>query len=361
MNKRHLAAASAAVALAGSLGGVGGFASAARAATTEKPTVTPVATKLVSPLSLAVAPDGTRWFSDNFAGLLYRQTPGAAPTVVFQGPEKAEVGAVSYTGGQLRFAVSQGNNEKGQVWTLDSAGNPVLVGDTGKAEKKQNPDGKFRYGFQNLPKSCLLDPEMPIKSWGLKETHPYASTVVNGTTYVADAGANAVFAFGADGSVRSFMVPAAVAKITPAAAKSMELPACAIGKKFALEAVPTDIEVGPDGQLYVTSLPGGPEDGSLGAQGRVIRMDPATGKAKTVVKGLVSPTGLAVDTSGDMYVAQLFPGLISKVAAGSSKAKPFAEVRFPGDVEIAPGGGLVATANAVPGKKPKGQVVTITP
>ncbi|QIG44127.1 ScyD/ScyE family protein [Nocardioides anomalus] len=361
MNKRHLVAASAAAALVGSLGAVGGFSSAARAETAEKPTVTPVASKLVSPLSLAVAPDGTRYFSDNFAGLLYKQVPGAAPTVIFQGPKKAEVGAVSYAGGQLRFAVSQGDNEKGQVWTLDSAGTPVLVGDTGKAEKKQNPDGRYHYGFRNLPDSCLLDPEMPIQSWGLKETHPYASTVLNGTTYVADAGANAVFAFGADGSVRSFMVPAAVATITPAAAKGMELPKCAIGKKFAVEAVPTDIEVGPDGKLYVTSLPGGPEDGSLGALGRVVRMDPTTGKAKTVVDGLVSPTGLAVDASGDLYVAQLFPGLISKVAAGSKKAKPFAQVPFPGDVEIAPGGGLVATAYALPGKKPKGQVVTVTP
>lgn len=361
MRTRHLLAATAALALAGTTAGAALTSATAAPARAEKATVTPVATKLLSPLSVAVAADGTRYFSDNFAGLLYKQTPGQAPTVVFKGPKKAEVGAVSVVGGALRFAVSQGNNEKGQVWTLDAAGQPVLVGDTGKAEKKQNPDGKYRYGFRNLPKNCFPDPQMPTQTWGLKETHPYASTVLNGTTYVADAGANAVFAFGADGSVRSFMVPAAIAKISASAAKKLDFPTCSVGTKYALDSVPTDIEAGPDGNLYVTSLPGGPEDGTFGALGRVIRINPTTGKAKTVVNGLVSPTGLAVDSNGDMYVAQLFAGVIAKVAAGSSKAKPFAELPLPADVEVAPGGGLLATANALPGKKPKGQVVTITP
>jgi hypothetical protein len=356
MRTRHVLAATAALALAGSLTAAG----VATAAPAAKPTVTPVATKLLSPLSVAVAPDGTRYFSDNFAGVLYKQTPGAAPTVVFAGPKKAEVGAVSAVGGQLRFAVSQGDNEKGSVYTLDGTGAPVLVGDTGKAEKKQNPDGRYHYGFRNLPGSCHLDPQMPIQTWGLEETHPYASTVINGTTYVADAGANAVFAFAPDGSVRSFMVPAAVVKVTKTAAENLELPKCTIGRKFALEAVPTDIEAGPDGKLYVTSLPGGPEDGSFGAAGRVLKIDPTSGKARTVVDGLVSPTGVAVGANGDLYVAQLFPGLISKVAAGSHRAKPYAQLPLPADVEVVPGG-LVATANALPGKKPKGQVVTITP
>ena len=53
--------------------------------------------------------------------------------------------------------------------------------------------------------------------------------------------------------------------------------------------MPTDIEVGPDGKLYVTSLPGGPEDGTLGANGRVLQVKPASGKVKTLVGGLISP------------------------------------------------------------------------
>ena len=53
--------------------------------------------------------------------------------------------------------------------------------------------------------------------------------------------------------------------------------------------MPTDIEVGPDGQLYVTSLPGGPEDGSLGLNGRVLKINPATGKVSTLVEGSAQP------------------------------------------------------------------------
>ena len=76
-------------------------------------------------------------------------------------------------------------------------------------------------------------------------------------------------------------------KVTPGAAEANGLPKCTVGKKFALEAVPTDIEVGPDGKLYVTSLPGGPEDGSLGVNGRVLRVNPATGKVDAdTLKGL---------------------------------------------------------------------------
>jgi sugar lactone lactonase YvrE len=127
-----------------------------------------------------------------------------------------------------------------------------------------------------------------------------------------------------------------------------------------LEAVPTDIELGPDGWLYVTSLPGGPEDGSLGANGRVLKVNPATGKVRTVVRGLVSPTGVAVAADGDLYVAQLFRGEISRVRAGSTKVRPYLRVALPAAVEVTPTG-LLATTHALPGRKPKGRVVAITP
>jgi glucose/arabinose dehydrogenase len=150
-------------------------------------------------------------------------------------------------------------------------------------------------------------------------------------------------------------------KITKGAAEANGLPACTVGKKFALEAVPTDIEVGPDGQLYVTSLPGGPEDGSLGLNGRVLKVNPATGQVSTVADGLLSPTGVAVASNGDVYVAQLFKGVISKIKAGKHKARTYLRVPFPAAVEVTPTG-LLATINALPmGEKPKGKVVTITP
>jgi hypothetical protein len=240
----------------------------------------------------------------------------------------------------------------------------VQLGDTYAYEKKANPDGKFKYGFLKTPKSCLaqLPKNFPGSYSGVKETHSYAVASSGGVDYVADAGAIAVLALDAQGVFRTVaaLKPVKV-RVSRSAAEAGDLPRCTIGKKFALEAVPTDIEVGPDGQLYVTSLPGGPEDGSLGLNGRLLKIDPATGHVSTVAGGLLSPTGVAVAANGDLFVAQLFRGEISRIAAGSHKVKTYLKVPFPAAVEVTPTG-LLATANALPmGPKPKGKVITITP
>ena len=71
MRTRHVLAATAALALVGSTAGAAlTGASAAPAHHKAKPTVSVVAKKLVGPLSVAQAPDGTRYWTDNFAGQL---------------------------------------------------------------------------------------------------------------------------------------------------------------------------------------------------------------------------------------------------------------------------------------------------
>ena len=363
MRHRHLLTAVAVLALAGPAAGTALTTASAAPAQKAKPTVTTIAKKLVGPLSVAQAPDGTRYWTDSFAGPLYKQTPAGVVSVVYPGSEKAAAEGVSADGGVLRFTTGSGDNKAGKVWTLDAANQPVLVGDTYAYEKVADPDGVFDYGFLQTPKSCLaqLPKQIPASYSGVRETHPYATATANGITYVADAGANAIFGIAPTGafSTVAALKPVKV-KITRPMAEAAGLPSCVVGRKYALEAVPTDIEVGPDGKLYVTSLPGGPEDGSLGANGRVLKINPATGRTRTLAGGLLSPTGVAVAGNGDIYVSQLFPGLISKMKAGSSKLKPYVEVPLPAAVEATPTG-LLATINALPGKKPKGQVVTITP
>jgi len=364
MRTRQMMAAAAAVALVGSAAGTAFTgATAAPANDKAKPTVTPVAKKLVGPLSVAQAPDGTRYWTDNFAGQLWKQAPGGVPAIAYQGTKKAPAEAVSADGGVLRFTTGSGNNKAGKLYTLDNAGAPVLIADLYAYEKSANPDRKTKYGFSTLKPSCVaqLPKQIPATYKGVKESHPYATATANGITYVADAGANAIFAVTATGTVSTVAaLPPAKVKVTPSGAEANGLPACSIGHKYGFEAVPTDIEVGPDGNLYVTSLPGGPEDGSLGANGRVLRVKPGGGKVKTLVRGLVSPTGIAVATNGDMYVTQLFMGVISKIKAGKSKVKPYLELPLPAAVEVTPTG-LLATIKTLPAKKPKGQVVTITP
>ena len=131
MHRKHLVAALAAVALAGTaLGGPAGAEDPAA-----KPSRTRVAKDLLSPLSLAVAADGTVFYSQNFAGSLHAKRPGKKPKTVYQATVPGtEVGAVSVDGGSLRFATTFLPEEEGRA-SLTSA----LMGfsKSGKAEARR--------------------------------------------------------------------------------------------------------------------------------------------------------------------------------------------------------------------------------
>lgn len=362
MHTRTVAAACAAVLTVG--GAAWGSAAAAPHAAKGDPTVTTIAKKLTMPLSVAQAPDGTRYWTDQ-DGLWRLPAAGGTAALLLASTRKAPVEGVSADGGVLRFATgSKGDNQSGNIWTYTSTGALVKVADTFAYEKSVNPDRHNRYGFLKTPKSCLakLPKQVPGSYKGTVETHPYSTAYANGTTYIGDAAGNAVLAVSAAGTVSTVAVLKPVKlKITAAAAKANGLPSCTIGKKYAVEAVPTDVELGPDGWLYVTSLPGGPEDDSLGANGRVLKINPATGQTTTLADGLLSPTGVAVAANGDVYVAELFPGIIAKIRAGGSKVRTYTKAPFPAALEATPTG-LLGTINALPmTKKPKGAVVTMTP
>ncbi len=76
--------------------------------------------------------------------------------------------------------------------------------------------------------------------------------------------------------------------------------------------------------------------------------------------GLLSATGLAVAGNGDIFVAELFAGRISRIKAGESTPRTFLRVPLPADVELT-SNGMFATINALPGEgtPPAGQVVRI--
>jgi hypothetical protein len=80
--------------------------------------------------------------------------------------------------------------------------------------------------------------------------------------------------------------------------------------------VPTDVEVGKDGYLYVTTLPGGPESPALGARGKLWKVNPYSGKAWVIASGFLGATNLAIGKNGEIYVAELFGGNISVVKHG---------------------------------------------
>ncbi len=324
------------------------------------PAADPIARGLVTPLSLAVAPDGTAWVSQNFAGLLTEIPPGGEPEVVFSHPKGAEVGAVSELDGVVTFATTKEKRRAGTIvtalWERDATGEVTKVADLSGYEEEVNPDGETRYGPGGLGRRCLSKLPRGLKPYdGIVESHPYASYSTPEGTYVADAAANAIFWVNTYGAVETVAVmPSVKVRLSRKVVKSFGLPRCLAGHNFRFESVPTDVELGPDGLLYVSSLPGGPEDGSLGANGSVRTVDPATGEVAMLAGDLVSPVGVAVSDTGDVYVSQLFKNEIAMVPAGSSTAERYRFARMPGDVEWT--GDAVYATTRVLSDPPKGRV-----
>jgi hypothetical protein len=344
-------AAGAVVALTGSL--LGSPTAGASAA----PEPTTVAKKLISPLSMVVAGDGTAYVAQNFAGLLTAVRPGAKPEVVYAAKKGTEVGALSEAGGAVHFATTKG--PRTALWSMRPGSKPKKVADLSAYEEGRNPDGDVAYGFEGgLDAACAaqMPPEVPAAYTGIVESHPYGSTVHKGTTYVADAAGNTIVSVKPNGKVKTLAVlPPVPFVVTAEAAAASGLPACTVGRTYNFEPVPTDVEVGKGGWLWVTLLPGGPEDGSTGAQGRLVKVKIKTGKVREVASGFAGATGLAVADNGDVYVAQLFGGQVSRIKAGSTKAKPYAEVMMPAAVEWADGDLFVSAQ--VLSQKPKGVVL----
>lgn len=187
-------------------------------------------------------------------------------------------------------------------------------------ERARNPDSKIRYGVDN-PSQCVIDEltkaEIPVSYTGLVDSHAYSVTAARGRWIVADAGANALISVTKSGKVATLSVlPRHPLKITAKIAAQLNLADCVVGTVYNFESVPTDVEVGKDGFLYVTTLPGGPEDPSFGARGKVFRVNPWTGRYKEVAAGLAGAVNLAV-ADGTIYVAELFGGRISKLKHGN--------------------------------------------
>jgi hypothetical protein len=353
---RSLAAVAAAALVTGT--SFGGSATAAPA-TGGDPQI--LANGLAGPLTTAVAADGSTYVTGNFSGTLLKVPAGGGePEVVFQSKvEGAEVGGVSVQGGSVVFTHSAKTQK---LYRIVGKSAPEPFANLGRYERQNNPDAKRTYGFLGLSNACKakLPEQVPSAYPGIVDSHPYATEQVGNTVYVADAGGNDILAVSKSGVVKTVAVlkPTKV-RATKARVKALGLPTCVTGHKFALEPVPTDVEMGPDGWLYVSSLPGGPEDGSLGALGRVYKVNPDNGNVVLVTKRLVSAVNVAVAPDGDVYVSQLFAGSIVRIPAGTSKKLPFRQVNMPAGLEYTEDG-LVATIDALKGTKtPRGKLALI--
>lgn len=346
------------------------FAPAAQAAPAPKaPAPAVLAKGLLSPLHISDGHDGSVLVSEEFAGRLTRIARNGSRTKVYE-KSAWDVAGSDRRGRTIYFAESQGAGTGGKIAlaghlrSIDADGKQRAFGDLAALETKENADAGNSYGFRDLATACAaqLPPQVEASYTGHVDSHPYGIEVYGDTIYVADAGANSIVSVDVKtGETETVAVlPPRPHRFTAAEAKAVGLPGCVAGQTYNFEPVPTDVKRGPDGWLYVTALPGGPEDPALGARGAVFKVNAHSGRVKMFADHVMSPTGLDLDDEGNVYVASLFGEGVLRLSAHDGKEQVVLPATLAADVDVR-GDTLYATVNSLPepNKAPDGRVVSV--
>jgi hypothetical protein len=297
----------------------------------------------------------TVFFTDGFAGTLNKVTKKGVKVVA----HVPDVSGVEFSRNGKTMAIAHGGGPGSRV-TLVRRGRATINAAVGQYEQTVNPDKNRTYGIttgaspacktqiETPPPGAPPGESAPATYKGIKDSHPYQLARLSGGAFaVAEAGGNAIIRVSKRGAISLIAVlPAQPVKLTTAQANSLNAPACA-GETYAFEPVPTDVErVGR--WLYVSILPGGPEDPSLGARGAVYRI--GGGAITKVAGGFAGATNLAV-ARGRVYVTELFAGKVTKLGAGGRSTR----YNIPGAVAVEATGkhlyiGSIGTGPTSPGK-----------
>jgi hypothetical protein len=319
----------------------------------------PIAEGLVTPLGLAVGSDGTFYVAEAFIGQI--TTIGKKGTRSSFTVDGSTAGVDAKGKGTLVYTVTGFPETEEEppdtfLYRTNPSGKAKLLASPSAYEEEVNPDAGNTYGFVELTPECAAQlPEfVPTEPYpGIIESNPYAVAIVPGGWLVADAAGNSVIKVGANGRISTVAVlPPIPQTITQEIADEFGVPACA-GHTYNGEPVPTDVEVGPDGHYYVSSLPGFPE---LPGAGSVWRVNSSTGALTQVAAGFSGAVDIAVAADGTIYVAELFAGQISAITPDGSTSV-LVQVDEPVALEIGPDGTLYATL----GLEGPGVLVSITP
>ena len=321
----------------------------------------PILDGLSSPLGLAVGSDGTVYVtqSDFFGG-----NPGSL-TELRKGKASVIAEAGFVTGVEANGRGTTSFLADAQLKVVNPSGKIKTLANLAEYEAANNPDAGNDYGLQGITPECeadvlatgdqdLIDALLPHN--GAVDSNPYAVAILpNGDRVVADAGGNTLVRVTPSGQLSTLAVlPPRPAVIDAGTAAAFGLPNCE-GLTMNFDFVPTDAELGPNGMLYVSSLPGGPEGPSpLGPRGGVFTVNPSTGALAQIGDGFYGATDLAVDKLGQVYVTELYSNTVSMLSGGGPV--PIATLDQPVAIESYKGK-LYVSAGVFGGP---GQVVMIT-
>ncbi len=328
-----------------------------------KPKVTVRSTKVVMPFNLEIARSGVL-VADGGTNQVGRLTRNGSIKTVASGQTGASGVALSRDGRWLAVAVT--TTDEGTFTNTASGVNlrgprgARVYANTLAYERAHNPDAKYFYGVKN-PSQCVKESFEklggPASYHGLVDSHAYSVASYGRDWMVADAGANTIWRVSARGRVSTVAVlPPVPTLITAAIARGNGLADCTVGVTYAAESVPTDVEVGRDGYLYVTTLPGGVESPE-NAQGSLWRINPRNGRYAKIATGFSGATNLALGRHGEIYVAELYSGKITVVRHGKKQTL----VSLPGVVAVETGrDGSLWAATIDMNQKGPGSVVQVT-
>lgn len=266
-----------------------------------------VATGFAGPLNVSVAPNGRLYVADAFLGQIVKVDPRSGRTT----PLVTDLGfspGVDVHGGQIYFTATAeptGPDDLGSALLMRAtpSGTVKPVADLLKFELDENPDGQ---------------PQTPTDAL----TNPYGVLALPGRTIVADAAGNSLVEVRANGRTRLLTSFPVSVEGECAEAENNGVP------RGGCDPVPTGVDLGPDGYLYVSGL---------GAEvaGFVWKVDARTGEIVETFDGFPPLTGIAVGDDGSLYASSLFTGMIFRIAPDGSTS--VAEVPGPTGMEYGRG------------------------
>lgn len=319
-----------------------------------------LATGVGAPFQIATR-GKTVFYTDGFAGTINKVTK-RGPKVVARVPA---VAGIEFGNRGRTMAIAHGGGDPSGPparVTLVRRGKAPVVAKVDQYENTVNPDRNRTYGITTgASPQCRTElatpqpdspPPPPATYKGIKDSHPYQLEPLRGGAFaLADAGVNGILRIGKRGGISLIaLLPPQPVTLTTAQARAMGVPSCA-GETYAFEPVPTDVEWA-HGALWVTTLPGGPENPTLGARGSVYKIK--RGVVTKVAGGFLGATNLAV-VRGRIYVTEFFAGKVTKLGKGGR----FTRYGIPGAVSVEATGRHLYVGSFGMGPASPGQVVKL--
>jgi hypothetical protein len=330
-------------------------------------TVTTVASGLANPRGLNFGPDGALYVAEAGSGgsgpcilgsdglVKCYGTTGAVTKIVLGGPPSRVVTglpSIAALPGTMGAGIATGPHDV----DFQGLGNGyVTIGLGADPDKRQDPafasvgskfgrlirfqpNGKWSFeedlaAFENIANPDGVEPP---------DSNPYGLLAGPGRTIYTDAGGNSLNAVAANGSISNLAVfPRGAAPFPP------------------FQAVPTSVALGPDGDLYVGQLTGGPFPGGAASVWRV----PSGGGSPVVYQtGFTKIIDIAFGKDGSLYVLEISapagappfgpPGALLRIPPGGGtpvNITPTVTGGFvaPGGIAVGSDGALYITVNSI--------------